>query len=343
MEPGQLGEHETLIAALAELLDRLGPFHTGTPRSERWRTTEQLANELQTQVGSDTPLDVRVETALNRHEAEAFARLGAGHPAAARIRRAKYPDRTTVLPLWGSTKYHGQPWTDFPSAERTDKPDDLPQHLRLPPGSPAWFLSHTREDGRLARRVTEALAHVGVAGWMYESQIHERGNIARSVCEALKSSVGCLALTTRSSMASLWVLSELHTAKQQARPVRLLVDGEDRKLLALLASVRFPADCKPMDDRVGYDKDIVSEFRADYAARSTPSRAARYNEQVHDFLATLPLYLESGPVIVFPAVPSAPAGSVRMVGWDAFLPTATSGAADSASPCHVDAGPLDGW
>jgi hypothetical protein len=32
--------------------------------------------------------------------------------------------------------------------------------------------------------------------------------------------------------------------------------------------------------------------------------------------------------------PSAPAGPVRLVGWDDFLPTVTSGASVSASPCR---------
>ena len=96
---------EELLSRVAALLDALGPFRSGAPREEKWRTTDQLANELAL-FGRDA-VD-RLDEVLRQHEAEGLDRLEKGLAPERIVRRAKYPDRTTTLPLWGSTKHHNQ-------------------------------------------------------------------------------------------------------------------------------------------------------------------------------------------------------------------------------------------
>ena len=125
-------EHPTdaeLLAAAAGVLGKLR-FTPEMPRDAKWRTTDQLAREL----GLD-PADVaRLDRVLCEHEALVLERLKQGRPAEAVIRRAKYPDRTTALPLWGSTALHGPPWTGQ-QPERTDPPEDISPSLRTAQGA----------------------------------------------------------------------------------------------------------------------------------------------------------------------------------------------------------------
>jgi len=89
---------EELLSRVTALLDALGPFSSGAIRDEKWRTTDQLANELEL-FGSDA-VDF-LDQVLRQHEAEGLKRLQMGLPPERVVRRAKYPDRTTALPLWG--------------------------------------------------------------------------------------------------------------------------------------------------------------------------------------------------------------------------------------------------
>lgn len=101
-EPGS--EHELLVAA-ANLLDKLR-FTPDMPRESKWRTTEQLAQEMELSAQDATRLD----QILRDHEARSLDNLANGLAPDALIRRAKYPDRTTTLPVSGSVKHHGPPW-----------------------------------------------------------------------------------------------------------------------------------------------------------------------------------------------------------------------------------------
>ena len=279
-----------IIDQVAVILRAIGPFSKDTLRKDKWRTTEQLAYLLLTCFANDVEVD-DLDRLLCDYEAMYRERMKSGLPPAAKIRRAVYPDRTTALPLWGSTEYHGQPWPKQPEAERTDPPDDLPSGLHVPEDSPRVFLSHAHRDVELATHLAKALAARGIGAWMYETDVEARGNIAECVRSAIEFTACCVALATRESVASLWVLTELHTALQSGRRVALVIESTDDLFLDLLRSVRFNHPEAPFDTSVEFCSDILGRLHADYSPRENATRAARYQSQVRDFLATLPTYL----------------------------------------------------
>jgi hypothetical protein len=116
---------EDLLSRVATLLDALGPFPPGAKRDEKRRTTDQLANALGL-FGHDAV--ARLDQVLRDHEAGGLERLKIGQRPERVIRRAKYPDRATALPLWGSTKHHGQPWSAN-RPDRSDPAEDFPSSL----------------------------------------------------------------------------------------------------------------------------------------------------------------------------------------------------------------------
>ena len=93
-----------IIAQVAAILDKLGPFTKDTPRKDKWRATEQLAHEIFVKTGEKISLD-ELDRVLRQYEADYRERMKHELPPNALVRVAKYPDRTTVLPLWGSTKH----------------------------------------------------------------------------------------------------------------------------------------------------------------------------------------------------------------------------------------------
>lgn len=321
MNSEELDSRAKLLARVSELLDDLGPFTSATPREDKWRTTEQLAHELELFGSDETD---RIDQVLRGHEAECLERLERGLPAEeAVIRRAKYPDRTTALPLWGSVKHLGPPWVGH-RPDRTDPPDDVPASLRVRNSAPQVFLSHTHQDVSLALRLAEALAAMEIGSWRFETHIDQRGVIADCVKHAIDETACLVALVTRHSIASLWVLTELQTSLRAGVPVALVVNTDDALLLQLLQTVRFP-DIEWRNDfylPVKYDQEIAALLEQDYAARETESRAKRYRNQMHDFLATLPLYLGSIPpgkeervwraALSFPRLPAEWSGVVKL-------------------------------
>src|SRR5262245_54367175 len=142
-----------LLARVATLLDNLGPFPDKTRREDKWRTTEQIVNELELKNNVDD-----LNRVLCEHEARCL-RSKKSPPPGALIRRANYPDRTTALPLWGSLKHHkwiaNRPY-------KNDPPEDIPPSLRVPDHSPHVFLSHTHRDTRLALCLAEELAKMQI-------------------------------------------------------------------------------------------------------------------------------------------------------------------------------------
>jgi TIR domain-containing protein len=306
-----------LLAAAAALLDRL-EFTRDTPREQRWRTTEQLANELEP---CDREALDRLERVLREHEARCLERMERGLAPDALIRRAKYPDRTTALPLWGSVKHHGPPWPGQ-RPDRDDELEALSAALRVPDGAPRVFLSHTHHDADLALRVAEALAKMGIGSWRFESHIERREDIADCVRKAIYETAATAALVTRHSIASLWVLTELHTRLTARGMIVLLVDAADQELLRLLESVKFNYPDGQFDTSVKYETGAVNRLQEDYAHRESASRVERYSKQVGDFLASLPAYLRAAPgdsgtrdwrpLLAFPHPPAKWTGQVRI-------------------------------
>jgi hypothetical protein len=177
------------------------------------------------------------------------------------------------------------------------------------------FLSHASDDGPTALRLAQALSAMRVGCWRYETHIDQRGDIAKCVRTAIAKANALVALVTRTSIASLWVLTELHTSLQAQTAVALVVDSSDPLLLQLLESARFCHPDADFDMCVEYDPDVVKLLRADYARRQNPSRADRYETQVRHFMATLPLYLgtksSDGHRIWSPAL-AFPSSTVRL-------------------------------
>jgi len=316
-----MSSHETvsepeLLAVVAKLLDKLH-FTPDMPREAKWHTTEQLANEMA--LGCDAVH--RLDRVLREHEARCLERLTKGLSPNALIRRAKYPDRTTALPLWGSVKHHGPPWPGN-RPDRSDPPGDVPSILFVPDGAPHVFLSHTHQDADLALRLAEALAKMGIGSWRFETHIDQRGDIADCVREALTESAGLVALVTRQSISSLWVLTELHTCLKVGRTIVMVLDADDELLMELLQSVRFPHPDKDFDLSVEYDFGVVDRLKRDYGLRESATRAERYGPQVCAFLATLPSYLGSVPLdttkrvwlpaLAFPHMPAGWSGTIKL-------------------------------
>lgn len=311
MDSEQLNSDSELIAHAAALLDELGPFTPDAPRRDRWRTTEQLAYDLERD-GRKVDLD-RLDKILRQYEVSRRERMKNGLPPDAEIRRATYLDRTTALPLWGSTKHHGQPWPGQPPPDRRDPPDDIPSALRVPDSAPQVFLSHAHEDVCRIIPLAEALAAIGIGSWTYETHIDYLEDIAECVKSAIACSSCCILLLTRTSIASLWVTTELDTALAVGRPVVLVVDSTDRLLLDLLKSVRFQHPDEPIDLSVEYDKNAVRQLHVDYRRRqNSATRAERYRVRVHEFIATLPSYLCGRPALAFPDVPSDWSGPIGL-------------------------------
>ncbi|MCE3225189.1 MAG: hypothetical protein K0S58_3369 [Nitrospira sp.] len=314
------GSQEELLSGVAELLDAIGPFPSGAKRHEKWRTTDQLANELGL---FGCAAVARLDQVLRHHEAEGLHRLEMGLAPERDIRRAKYPDRTTALPLWGSTKHHGQPWSGH-RPDRSDPAEDLPPSLAVPEGAPHVFLSHANDDAPTARRLAQALSAMRVGSWMFETHIDQRGDIAECVRAAIAEADALVALVTRTSIASLWVLTELHTALETQKAVFLVVDANDLLLLQLLESAGFRDPQKDFDLSVEYDRDVVKLMSQDYAGRKSQSRADRYEVQVGNFMATLPRYLGSvssdgprvwRPALAFPSPPIRWSGFIALVSF----------------------------
>lgn len=321
MRPEEPGSEPQLLAAVAALLRKL-PFGRDVPREAKWRTTEQIANELGL-VDRDG-LD-RLGRVLREHEARCLERLEKNPSTEAVIRRAKYPDRTTALPLWGSAEHHGQPRVGH-RPDRTDPADDIPPTLAVPDGAPHVFLSHTHRDASLSLQLAEALAKMRIGSWRFETHIDQRGDIAACVREAVTEAARVVALVTRYSIASLWVLTELHTCLQDGRTIVLVVDADDALLIELLRSVRFPHPDGDFDLSVQYAAGILDRLKCEYGFQESASRAERYDSQVHDFLATLPTYLGSvppgatkrlwRPALAFPLQPLGWSGSIKLARLD---------------------------
>jgi hypothetical protein len=317
MNSKELGSDSELLVAVATLLDKL-PFARDMPREAKWRTTEQLANETKL-FGHDEVN--RLDRVLREHEAHCLDRLANGLAPQALIRRAKYPDRTTALPLWGSAENHGQPWAGH-RPDRSDPPDDVPPALVLPDSAPHLFLSHTHQDADRALRLAESLAGIGIGSWRFETHIDQRGDIADCVREAITEAAGMVALVTRQSIASLWVLTELHTCLKAGKPVVLVVDAEDALLIELLQSVKFPHPEGDFDLSVEYKESVVERLKCDYDPGESRARTERYGPQVRDFLATLPSYLGSvlpgtkeriwRPALAFPHPPAGWRGFIKL-------------------------------
>ena len=312
------GFQEELLSRIAGLLDAIGPFPSGAKRNEKWRTTDQLANELGL-FGRDAV--ARLDHVLRHHEAEGLERLETGLSPERVVRRAKYPDRTTALPLWGSTRHHGQPWSGQ-RPDRSDPAEDLPSSLAVPEGAPHVFLSHASDDAPTALRLAGALSAMRIGSWRFETHIDQREEIAECVRAAIAEADALVALVTRTSIASLWVLTELHTCLETQRAVALVVDADDPLLLQLLESARFDDPDKEFDLSVNYDRDVVRLLRQDHAGRQSQSRTDRYEAQVRDFMATLPRYLGSvssdghriwKPALAFPSPPVRWSGFIALV------------------------------
>lgn len=310
-----------IIDQVAVILRAIGPFAKDAPRKDKWRTVEQLTYLLRRD-GNEMNVD-ELDCLLLRYEESYRERMKNGLPPAAKIRRAVYPDRTTALSLWGSTEYLKQPWPEQPGAERADPPGDLPTSLHVPEKAPRVFLSHAHRDVQLAIRLAEALAKRGIGAWMYETDVEYRGNIAECVRLAIKSTACCVALATRDSIASLWLLTELHTAVKLGRPVALVIDSADALLLDLLRSLEFNNPEAEFDHSVEFSPDVLDSLDADYSQRESPTRAARYKGQVRDFLITLPLYLDhlNRPALAFPDTPPEWAGPIRLATVDDLVDT----------------------
>jgi hypothetical protein len=311
-----------VIDQVAELLRAIGPFAEGAPRKDKWRTVEQLAYLLVGCYGNKVNID-DLDLLLCDYEKMYRERMKRGLPPAAKIRRAVYPDQTTALSLWGSTEYHGQPWPKQPVAERADPPGDFPARLHLPEEAPRVFLSHAHRDVQLALRLVEALATRGIGAWMYETDIAYRDNIAECVRLAIKNAACCVALATRDSIASLWLLTELHTAVKLGRPVALVIDSADALLLDLLRLLKFNNPEADFDHSVDFRSGILDSLGADYSKCESSTRAARYQKQARDFLITLPLYLDhlNRPAFAFPECPAEWAGPIRLATVDDLADT----------------------
>jgi len=82
---------------------------------------------------------------------------------------------------------------------------------------------------------------MGIGSWRFETHIDQRGDIATCVREAITEAAGVVALVTRYSIASLWVLTELHTCLKAGGTIVLVVDADDALLIELLQSVLPPS------------------------------------------------------------------------------------------------------
>lgn len=314
MDSRKTPSESEIIAQITTLLDNLP--HEG-PREATWRTTDQLTNEL-VRRGFEVDLD-DVDQALTRHEARYRKQLEDGLPAEAYIRRATYPDRRTALALWGSTNVHRAPWPSQPASERLDSPQTLTSATHVDESAPRAFLSHTHNDAVLATAMVSALANMQIGAWMFESDIEYRRPIAKCVRAAIEQCACCVGLLTRTSIASLWVLTELDTALECKKPVLLVIDVADELLLHLLASVRFQNPKGPFDFGVQYCQEVVDKLHADYCLRESESRANRYLGQVRDFLASLPTYLAGRCALGFPCAPPTWSGSFAVQGIETLM------------------------
>jgi hypothetical protein len=160
---------------------------------------------------------------------------------------------------------------------------------------------------------------VGV--WRFETHIEQRGDIAECVHSAIAESDALLGLVTRTSIASLWVLTELHTSLKMQKTVALVVDADDPLLLQLLESARFSYPDGDFDLSAEYDRDIVRQLSHDFRRRNSQTRSDRYEEQLGNFIATLPLYLGSlssdghriwRPALGFPKLPERWSGFIEL-------------------------------
>ena len=113
--------------------------------------------------------------------------------------------------------------------------------------------------------------------WRFETHIDQRGDIAACVREAITEAAGVVALVTRYSIASLWVLTELHTCLKAGRTIVLVVDEDDALLIQLLQSVRFPHPNGDFDQSVKCAPGILDRLKCEYGLQESASRAERFS------------------------------------------------------------------
>jgi hypothetical protein len=156
---------------------------------------------------------------------------------------------------------------------------------------------------------------MGIGTWMFETNVGYGQNIANCVRNAMRECSCCVVLVTRESIVSLWILTELHNALNVGRPCIVVFDASDDLLLRLLRSLAFRDLSGMFDTLVQYDKQIVVGLRSAYASHPRhESRVDRYESQVHDFLASLPLYLNhlTQPAFAFPNLPQTWSGPLLL-------------------------------
>lgn len=168
--------------------------------------------------------------------------------------------------------------------------------------------------------LAESLAEMRVGTWRFETHIEQRRDIAACVhCDTEADAL--LGLVTSASIASLWVLTELHTALKMHKTAALVVDAGDSLLLELLETARFPCPEGDFDLFAKYDPNIVRQLSHDYGRRHSQSRSDRYENQLGHFIATLPLYLGTvssdghriwRPALAFPQPPERWSGFIEL-------------------------------
>lgn len=289
---------DTLMVVIAEYLESLGPFPEGAIRADKWRTTEQLLHELNPKGWSLIELDEE----LLRREMAWEERLAQGLQPNTRIRRAYYPDRTTVLPLWGATKWLKPP-TPGMSRRRVDQPQDLPEDLQTAEGSPTVFLSYSSTDRDLSMQIARETARLGLTPWMFETHIDHYGDIPKSVQAAIRKAECLISVVTRRSLASLWMLTELHSAYEMGKSLVMIIDANDDDLVHLFRSIKQQKEPDEVFDHgVQYCEAVVTDMAEDYGFVRDLDKATTYRQRVHDFLASIPMYQACGAAVAYPDV-----------------------------------------
>jgi hypothetical protein len=193
--------------------------------------------------------------------------------------------------------------------------------LHVSEDAPSAFLSHTHHDQQLAQSLATALAAERIRTWRFETDVEQGDNIVRCVRKALETS-DCLAvLVTESSIASLWVLTELEGSVGLETPIAMVLDTTNPLLVELFEAVRFPSLEPKSDTRIHPSNTTLEGLQCRYESYETESRSGRYVGQATDFMATLPEYLRPWPrrewtrmpMVAFPSTPRVWDGEIELV------------------------------
>jgi hypothetical protein len=258
-------------------------------RNDSWMTSREIANWYTDSGYGQCTTD----------EVEKYLLDKLNRKSLSNIRPAKYPNLINIQRLWGHIqKVYPQP--DGPRPVREDDPEELERINEIPPGAPAVFLSHSKNDFELAKAVRLTLGRDHrLQTWLFEKEVNKDENIFGSVYLGIFHCDAILLLLTSHSIGSAWVYTEMvAAAKSLNKKIITITDGRDQELMLVIDS--YLKNPEWSEFRL---EGILERFKL---KEKNEHRIAVFKKNAENILLFLQLYASFS---VFPSIPDEYANS----------------------------------